>query len=265
MADMAVLVLEGARIPAREFLSTARDLVGMLVRINMCISRERRLEWVISALDTGSTTFAVAPTYSVPGAHGMEQDVIASLVRGLRSLEEEPIRPQYFDDDLLRLSKRLVQDMDGGIVGVVVEHQRHGRRIDTARLTRHIADHVDDILGPPQKEVGSVEGVLETLSIHETEHVQVYDPITGRGTRCEFSPEVFQELLAYLGHRVVVFGEIQTRGRERTVKATSYRVLRGGNELPDILKTIQELSILFMEVEYDDFGAYVRKGRDNSK
>jgi hypothetical protein len=57
--------------------------------------------------------------------------------------------------------------------------------------------------------LGSIEGQLETVSVHGQQSFTIYDAVTGRGVRCYFPEGMFARAVAALGKRAIVSGRIR--------------------------------------------------------
>ena len=84
--------------------------------------------------------------------------------------------------------------------------------------------------------VGSVEGHLKRVAIHDHWHFHVYDSVTGEAIRCEFPHEMLEDVRHALSKRVIVLGDITSTpvGRITQLTADEIRVLPGEDELPSL-------------------------------
>ncbi len=119
-----------------------------------------------------------------------------------------------------------------GATGFAVSHLD-----ETAELTPRASSHIDDLLRVQRHSIGSVEGRLETVSVHGKARFIVYLARTRKAVSCSIpsgdwlkvATEAMQE-----GKRVNVTGMVQynARGEPMRVEPEAIRTLRDETELP---------------------------------
>jgi hypothetical protein len=84
--------------------------------------------------------------------------------------------------------------------------------------------------------VGSIEGKLEGVNIHQNPRCSVYEDLSGRAIECRFELHQFPQIKDALGARVSVFGLITYRPdhQPKSIRMEHLRVLRPESELPDV-------------------------------
>jgi hypothetical protein len=91
-------------------------------------------------------------------------------------------------------------------------------------------------MGPPQDSIGTVEGKLQALNIHEKPpRFAIYDLLTDRRVECYFTTRIkLEDVLAGVGRRVAVTGLIKTRptGERVSIEARELRLFPAEDELP---------------------------------
>lgn len=231
------------RLTGREDLTTeslieaVQDAVLMLRSIegNMADEARPASRWRIESVSLNSP---LEMTISEIAPRGFEPlDPVSPFVRGLRDINRGTQTPQYFTEDTLRLSKRLVGLLDNGLAGI--EFLAPGE--EAAKPTQHVAANVDQILGRAPEfyfEDTELEGYLEALSVHGQPEFWVYDLVTNRGTRCEFGPEDVEAVadLVKRRARVRVQGKVRFNREHRpvSVDVANFAPLRSQDELPQI-------------------------------
>lgn len=228
------LSLAGDTIPLNTFLDAAYNLGALLSELDVAISGSRNLEWVISDLSVGSANLAVTPLPISDDAIDQSPVIISSALKGMETVEKSAEWPEHFTDEALLRAKKLVGIIDGRVERVAVfgNHGEGGTR--RVRVTQRVAANIDQLIGTSTTASGSVEGTLETLTIHGGTAFNVYDAITQRKVRCLCDRKVLDELAAALGKRVLVEGEVRynVHGQPVSIKVERNRVLRTADQLP---------------------------------
>ena len=96
-------------------------------------------------------------------------------------------------------------------------------------------DHVEAVLTPEVRSIGTIEGELEGLIIHGDKRFLLYDRLTGRRVTCYFGDSMSWEgLRKVFGKRVAVTGEIRSRrsGERASINVSKYYVFPPEDELP---------------------------------
>ena len=60
-------------------------------------------------------------------------------------------------------------------------------------------------------EYATIEGRLEEVSIHETEHVNLWESLTNHKIECRVSPDILEQAKTVLGRRVALSGRLRYR------------------------------------------------------
>ena len=96
-------------------------------------------------------------------------------------------------------------------------------------------DHVEAVLTPEVRSIGTIEGELEGLIIHGAKRFLLYDRLTGRQVICYFGDSVsWERLRDVFGKRMAVTSEIRSRrsGERASIDVSSYYVFPPEDELP---------------------------------
>src|SRR6202020_2944039 len=118
------------------------------------------------------------------------------IADGLRVLASEPRRPENFTDRALE-QVRALANLSSDELPISIKNS--GAPIS---ITRRVAVHVDEILGPSRTSYGSVEGRLEAVQLHGRENFSVYDPLSGARVECRFTEDVtIDDLRPAIGKR----------------------------------------------------------------
>ena len=225
--------LKGDRIPWEALASASHDLHATVHLLDRSLSGGSTLQWIITDLSLNSATVEVSPEPVRRDTPDLSGEIISYLVNGIRQVDQGTERPAFFSDEILVKVKRVTDTINHLVTGIVVEGYVNGSRNSTV-LTQRVAANVDEIVGGQTTAYGSVEGLLEVISIHRGVHFDIYDTLTKRKVHCICDWELLSELKDQMGTRILVAGEIRynNSGLPTSIKADSYKTLRLSEELP---------------------------------
>lgn len=210
------LDLEGPKIPVERFLEAVEALLTLLREIDRDLGKKAdpSLTWFIADLKGGSAHVGVAalPKFKrLPAPFA--QRVISTAAGGISALERNvERRPAHFSDAALEAARTLTS-----AVGVRSNRQQQLAQVRIrfgqkhVHMTEQTAATVERLIGPRSTSLGSVEGRLEVISIHDREHFRVLDRVTGRLVSCYFEGGDLNTVMKMLGQRVAVFGILRSR------------------------------------------------------
>lgn len=218
-------------IPARSFLDTVEFSLSILRELDSAISLKRRgtLRWIIGGLSLRSP--ATVTLRSVPPAEGRDfgPEVVRAYVDGLYQLETEGTAPPVFTDDALEAAGRLgsVQFGPGGRIKV----QALDREVT---VTQRVSASVSELAARTYTSRGSMEGMLEMVTLHGQRYFRVYDAVSGVGVPCYFPPEELENVRVGLGKRVSVTGRVRfnRQGDKLSLQVERFCVFPPEEELP---------------------------------
>ncbi|MGE0684371.1 MAG: hypothetical protein AB7P69_26125 [Candidatus Binatia bacterium] len=254
------LSLSGDAIPIEVFIAAARSLKDLLSEIDISISGSRNLEWTISDLTFSSANFAISPLPLTENSSDFGTEIISSALAGIELIEKQAEWPENFTDEALLKAKEIVCLINGRVEKISVfgnSGQGPTRRLS---VTQHTAANVDQLIGTSTHALGSVEGTLETLSIHGGTSFNIYDVITLRRIRCLCDRKTLNELSSdRLGQRLLVEGEVKYnfQGFPTSIKVSTYRIFDPTKKLPQP----KDIRGLFSKskVDIDELGEYLRQ------
>ena len=226
-----VLKLDGSRIPSDKFVQAVDSFYGLIASVSRAVPGGEKLSWNAN-VEAGSIQLSATPE---PSTHNIEAAIAVkeAVVDGLSMLEQEKVRPEYFDDGALRKVYDLasvIADMDDE--GISVVRVRHGDELKD--ISHQAVAHVNDLLGSRSSAHGSVEGRLQTLSERGELRFVVYDPLTDAPIKCLFSHELIEDVAKSFGRRVLVYGLIRYRedGTPNSVRVEHFEVFPSSEDLP---------------------------------
>ncbi len=228
------LDLEG-EVTLEALVQAAEALLSMLRDIDAQATQRAggSLNWVVKDLEGGSAHVVVAPAAKderTPIWAG--RTVTRAFGEGMAQIARGGDRPKYFTDTALR--KALALNSLLGAYGVSAVRVRvDGAQVD---LTRDTARKVKDVVEGTLRSIGSIEGKLETISVHGQPYVNVFDSVTGHAIRCNISHQLVDKARDALKKRVQVFGTIYSRpsGEITSVRVRDFEVFEDEIELPTV-------------------------------
>lgn len=199
--------VEGEPIPFDTFVLLAENLSGLLDELDRTRSGGRSVRWLVTGLEVGSALVQVTGE-PVPGhvsdiGPQIVRDAVQTLAAARSGQRPPHVRPrawEYVD----------------GIATIL--------RQEDVRIEVSAEDETPIELGPdlplptlpeipvellePEVAIGSLEGALETVYLHDEPHFEVWDVLYGRRIRCDFNRSLLERVRAGLGERVRVQGQI---------------------------------------------------------
>ena len=229
------LKLIGDKIPVGKFLSATQHFHNLLKEVDIAISGEASLAWEITDLSTGSTIIETTPVLINEDADDSSQPVIEATIKGLKEIENNCSQPRFFAENALYSAKQLVECIGDGIARIYVITSLNGQREEVA-ISKKVSANVEELTGITYKSIGSVEGNIETISVHGGSYCNIYEVSSGRKIRCEFSMEIFESIKNALGKRAILCGEVRSnkKGYAVSIKARAIRVFKDPSELPKV-------------------------------
>lgn len=107
----------------------------------------------------------------------------------------------------------------------------------TVEISAKASANIDQLLKIRKRSIGSIEGTLETISVHGKPRIIVYLGRTRKAVTCRFDGEgLLDQATSLLRRRVVVSGIVHSnaKGEPMRVDAEHIRALRRNDELPSI-------------------------------
>ena len=209
---------------AQPFLDAVGNSLKILKDLDASIAMRRgpTLRWAIAHLNIGSP--AVMTLRALPPLRGKDvsQDVVSHYVDGLEMLAQGRELPALFSDDALNAAKRLADLTRGNERAVIV---RTARR--SVEVSQRISANVDDLVSRSYVSEGSVEGVIEMVTIHERTYFRIYDATHGWGVPCYFRQEDLDEVRDALGKRASITGRLRSDrlGKPESMQVSAIRLL----------------------------------------
>ena len=187
---------------------------------------------MITEASGGSFALCVRPQAAkdtIPAS--MMPRIARTVTSGIERLNHTAKRPNHFSDDALVKLRDLARLVGPETPALKVST---GRRPPVALSSTMLA-HLESVLSPEVRTIGTIEGELEGLIIHGTKRFLLYDRLRGRQVICYFGNAVSWEgIRDVFGKRMAVTGEIRSRrsGDRASIDVSSYYVFPSEDELP---------------------------------
>lgn len=209
------------------------DLHEIVSEVSANLLGRGRVAWVVDKLSYNSPALvAVSPAAF---HHDIEDDVLASIPvaieRGLRALQDGSGWPEYFSEKALERVRSLATRSNESV------HIQVAPRDELIDLDSLVAANIDRLLAPSSTALGTVEGRLESVSLHgTTPEFSLYTLLDDKRVRCFFGSRVaLEDIRQGIGRRVGVYGtmKVRTDGAVTSITAESIEVLPDQSELRD--------------------------------
>jgi hypothetical protein len=226
------LKLDAREVSLAQLVSASSIFAALLREVSReYTGSERAVKWTVE-VHGGSVTLPIkGRSTSDRLAEEEVPEIVAAVVSGIKTLNERPTRPRYFNDQALREAKALANLVNEELPRIAVLNGAEG-----SEATRQLMSHVDEVIGEGRESIGSIEGKLQALNIHEKPpRFAIFDLLTDQRVECYFGTTVeLEEVLRGVGRRVAVSGIIKTRGTgERfSIDVRNLRVFPSEAELP---------------------------------
>ncbi len=166
--------------------------------------------------------------------HDFSPAVAMSFLEGLENVERYGTSPPYLSQGGLQKMDRMLGLLKhNGAKGFTTTILGTDRKI---RVGKKAIKNIAKLLPERRVEVGSVEGRIETITIHGSSRFVVYDALTRKGVTCQINQGTISvtEAKDALGRKVCVTGAVSLneRGEAVSVQAESLRVFKSFDELP---------------------------------
>ncbi len=216
------------------FLAALEDWLSILRDLDSGISGQPRgsLDWAVTDLSKGSLVIEIESKTKLADKNFGPQ-VAEVVVTGLERVERLGASPPYLSERGMGKARHLVRLIGrDGTTGFAVTHLEN-----TVDLTAQASVHLDQLMRVQQRSMGSVEGKLETISVHGRPRFVVYHGMTRKAVSCQIrSDEWLRVALNALESRkrVNVTGLVHynLRGEPIRVEVDNIRILRDRSELP---------------------------------
>jgi hypothetical protein len=228
------------RISLKAFVAAVRNFLGILEDIDAAVSHvgTGSVRWEVIFLQKSSP-----PVIGVRGEPISKEyrtapaKVRHEMLGGVRALEKSTRKPNVSDAVLFRMSRLAEQSKHIGPMELYTDRQKKGKIVEIGpKLVETIEQHI----GKSSESEGSIVGKLDTIAVHRSNEIRVWDENYGRAVRCEYNALLEDKVKSLLRHRVIVVGSVffNAKGQPVSVSAKDIEPYPEQDSLP----TIQEMS-----------------------
>lgn len=228
-------------VPLSSFRTAIEQLSILLNEVASEISepKPRHISWGIAQLSLGSP--AKVSVESTEEAEGIDEHTATVVVEGFTRLQEERIRPKYFNDNALESAQRLARLTIDHLARINIYTNIPDQQV---YLTEQIAVNIRSILEYLDYH-GSVEGRLELISGREGQplYFKVQDRVNNVSVRCYIPDILLDKALSAFRERVIVSGIIKSdnNGIPRSIRAESIEIVPGEESLPQAEDVVRDM------------------------
>jgi nitrogen regulatory protein PII-like uncharacterized protein len=202
-------------VPYRSFLDVANNSLAILGDLDPRFShrREGNVEWYINDLALNGKLrieiYSKVREMRRKKLIDVSRQVADSVVSGFGALEHEGRSSQFFTsygmDRAVDMSRVIESSKARAIIAQIVNEEK------SVEITQASVRNLRDLIPEPYKRMGSVEGTLQAISIHNKRMPRfvVYEVMFGKAVNCRFSGlNMIGKIKESLGKRVRVSGLI---------------------------------------------------------
>ena len=186
--------------------------------------------------------------------------VAQSFVTGFENIEKRGISPPYLSEfGLERLQEMMHLLHRNGARGFSAEIVGENRAVSVGEQA---VKTLRELLPTQRAEEGTVEGALETISVHKNKKFIIYDSLTGKGVTCLINKdELFDLATSSLGKKVIVAGKVfyNVKDEPLRIQVRSIRVL-GTKRLPTVAEITGSDPEFTGSLTTDEYIRRVRRG-----
>jgi hypothetical protein len=190
--------------------------------------------------------------------------VTQSFITGFENIQVHGISPPYLSEyglvKLQGMMQLLHKDGARGFIATSVDDQR------SISVTERAAKTLEDLLPPRRQEEGSVEGMLETISIHGSKKLIIYESLSRKGVTCTIPSEAsINQAKEALGKKVVVSGNVSFNIKDEPIRVAikdihDLRILGLGKKLPTTTQLTGSDPNFTGDLSTDEYIERIRRG-----
>ena len=187
--------------------------------------------------------------------------VTQSFITGFENIQQRGISPPYLSEYGLERLQDMMQLMHKngakGFIATSIDDLRSVSVNEAAIKT------LQELLPPRRQEQGSVEGILETISIHGSKKLIIYESLSRKGVTCILpKSESIEQAKEALGKKVVVSGIVHFNIKDEPVKVVieDLRILGFGKHLPKATELTGSDPNFTGDLTTDEYIREIRRG-----
>lgn len=197
------------------------------------VSADTLVRWeVVKVRMQSPLSITFSPSVNAKGGRVTERKMVKAAAYDLRAIERNGVAPKHFNEEGLLAVQKLVavaKKEDTPIAFAIDNEER-------LSLTEKSSKRVNELVDKARLyvDVSTIEGKLETISVHGGTSFIVWESFTNNKVECRVSKDQFEKWSQYLGKRVSLTGRVAYRNHiPKSITVDEIRVLRGSSELPE--------------------------------
>jgi hypothetical protein len=209
------LKIEGppGRVPASALASVLSESLKILDDLRER-ARDEAVTWYVTDLKIASATAAL----SADDVGGVPLRVASEYVNGVRVAELGEALPPYFSDTSLGRLQRMTKPLGSQNAQYLDVSIGQNGSTQSARATGRTADNIRQLRSPRSRAIGSITGILDTISVRTNAKFQVVDPVSNRPVTCYFPKDRKEAVTNALERRVIVSGVVVRNAKGQPVR-----------------------------------------------
>jgi hypothetical protein len=219
-------------VPVGSFLTIVSNTLSILRSLDHIVRRSKKAaEWKVSAASLQSP-LTLTISSDDPQSENLAREYLGTFEAIEKSSEIQKDRIPF---TVLEQAKALVSVLNDGVAQI--GFSTPGSAV--VYPTQRVAANVDYLTAAAYEDFSTIEGKIETLSVHGRTLFRIYEDLTGFSVVCYFKAEQLDEAHGAFNKRVAVSGitKYSRMGRPISVQVEAIRKLIGGirvEELNDI-------------------------------
>lgn len=229
------LKIEGPRnrVPASALASVLTETLSILGDLQNTHAPGHDLTWYLTGLSIGSAQ-------AVLTAEDISDDALlvgTEFVSALKVVETGESLPDYFSAKSLKSLTKLARPFGTPGVEYLEASVRSNDTVVTVRATQKIGENLVKLQAARSRALGSITGILDTISTRGPNKFQLLDPVSRRPVSCQFSDEQLDDIKDALKRRVVVSGIVirNSSGQPLRVEDAQFTVLDDSGPLTNLV------------------------------
>jgi hypothetical protein len=244
-------------------------VVQLLRELDSAISGRggNSLNWYVENLSkNGSLTLEVQSKVKPPPKDAKPRKDVSvavanSFITTFENIQDRGISPPYLSEyGLEKLQAMMGLLHKNGAKSFVATAVDQSRSIS---VTEQAEKTLRALLPPTRIYDGTVEGRLETVSVHKEKKFVIYHSLTRKAITCAIASDTDLQLATNsLGRKVMVFGRISVNVKNEPlrVSVTSIRVLGAGKRLPSASELTGSDPFFVGDMTTDEYIRSIRRG-----
>jgi len=240
MSNSIEVKIDGPRLTPEKFIAAVEHFFALVEGVSRNMFADDEIGWTVEVAQGSAIIRAKSTNPNAAKAADAVKRGVRSLKSGVQSA------PRWFTKNEIRAARELAIIPDGTAVTAV--HIQNGEAPE--EMSDTVVKTADAILTAERTTAyGSLEGVLDTVSVRDGFRCAVFEPNYHKPVTCSFNKKDLEaQAYAAFGKRVLVSGMVRygKEGYPTSIDADVIRVFPEETELP----SVEEIQAIYREI-YD--------------